>query len=325
MVAFLSVLGLMSALAGAPNAAAPDAAPLTASAQAAPSPTPTPTPRYVVAMDSGRQAAAVDLASRAQDGGALSFSVSVLRRTPVRIAGARVYWADGRLSVDCAAHRLAMTLTEGWPLGRAQRLDLPASTARAWARDLATPKARAFARIACRGDGAEGLRSVPDLVRFEQDYGPASAAGRAPAPRTGVIALPKAPYYAVATDEDGALIVQTDGIQRTGDVVSVTVYALTTRPLPEDREAYWIRSSAEVDCAGHRMRDETLALLDLDLKAKRVRASPTFGDWYPNPPGAAGARIEAAVCLASPGDGAIAVQSLKDFQGAVFNAAKPRK
>lgn len=318
MVWSLNALSLVAALAAAPAARSPAAGPtdtpISASAATAPA-----APHFVVGLDTGRQASLVDLASRAEAGKALTYDVRVLRKAPLHVGDAEIYWGDGQLQADCASHRLRITVSAGWTLGRDRKIDLKPAQTRAFASGLSAARGRALARFVCRGTGAAGFPDAPDLPGFAQTYlGPKAGAARAANDR--VAEALKAPFYAVDTDEAGALLVQTQGARRTGDVVSVTVYALTTHPLPEDRNAYWIKSEAEVDCAGHRMRDATLELLDLDLAARKTREDPKLGDWYANPPGAVGARIEGWVCLGRRDEGVIPVESLKAFQGALFSS-----
>jgi hypothetical protein len=100
-----------------------------------------------------------------------------------------------------------------------------------------------------------------------------------------------------------------------GGVIEVVQDAYLTKGVEADSEVRWVQSLAEYDCAGHRVRTKTLAMLNLD-RSKRTEKDEAFGEWQRVASGSVNGRLEALVCRGTRDVYLLDVPDLKTFVAA---------
>jgi len=101
----------------------------------------------------------------------------------------------------------------------------------------------------------------------------------------------------------------------TGAAIEVVQDAYLTKGVESDSELRWVQSLAEYDCAGHRVRTRTLAMLNLD-RTRRTEKDETFGAWRRVSPGSVDGRLEGLVCRGTRDVYLLDVPDLKTFVAA---------
>lgn len=279
-----------------------------------------------VATGGAAQATIVDLSSRTQDEAVLSFTATLLRRTPARLSDLDAYWGDGTLQIDCLNHLTRWKVTTGYNLDRTRRFDAPAAAFGAWSDDAAGTVARELESYVCHGVASPDVSLVADLTGFARAYlggqsvaqasGAQAGSAAASPPPPAQAAAAAAPgelanFYMIDRDANGAELVDMSVRKRKGAVARLRLYRLEIKPIHFSVGDYhWQRYEFEVDCAGHRERRAPSAFLSFEDHTKVEVPHPKFFDWEP----IYQTGIEPLVCDQAVKPGVMAVGDLEAFQ-----------
>jgi len=289
---------------------------------------------YYASTANQAEALIIDVASRVQTGSALRMDMSVLSKSPARLSGLEIYWADGVLEVECLEHQTRIKMLAGLTLDRGRRLDDPNPAFHVWSDNAPGSPARALEEFVCRGHPDSDLKPLASLTEFASAFEGGAATAQAnsrpptsggpppaPSPQGAVAPAGLAPYYRFGGVPDSAELHDIAGVKRTGPYAFTTLITLRLKPYTMGgTDFYWVEYTEEFDCEGHRFRnDATFSLLTLDRsQAFNSADKAKLGAWGPDKPETNGRAVEDLVCRGKVEEGEIGVYDLTAFQRQFF-------